>query len=289
MSFQNWIIASRPKTLPAAIAAVMVGTALACHDYHFHFLTAVATLLAAICIQIGTNFSNDLSDYLKGTDSQERIGPVRTAQSGLLTISQLKRGTAFVFFVAILFGCYLAYIGGLPIVIIGLSSVAAGILYTAGPIPFGYYGLGDIFVFLFFGIIAVPGTYYLQTGYVTGESFICGIAMGCLAAAILVVNNLRDADTDVKTGKKTLAVIFGKLFSKLEYSLLIFIPFVVPVYLYFQLSKLSLWLPIFALPMGGFLISVIFKKTGAELNLLLAQTARFLFLYAVLLSMGLIL
>lgn len=267
----------------------MVGTALACHDYHFHFLTAVATLLAAICIQIGTNFSNDLSDYLKGTDSQERIGPVRTAQSGLLTISQLKRGTAFVFFVAILFGCYLAYIGGLPIVIIGLSSVAAGILYTAGPIPFGYYGLGDIFVFLFFGIIAVPGTYYLQTGYVTGESFICGIAMGCLAAAILVVNNLRDADTDVKTGKKTLAVIFGKLFSKLEYSLLIFIPFVVPVYLYFQLSKLSLWLPIFALPMGGFLISVIFKKTGAELNLLLAQTARFLFLYAVLLSMGLIL
>ncbi len=287
-SLKNWITASRPKTLPAAIAPVMVGTGLAYHDYHFNFVTAIITFLAAICIQIGTNFSNDLSDFLKGTDATERTGPIRAAQAGLLTISQLKAGIVFIFSIAIIFGSYLAFIGGLPIIIIGITSIAAGILYTAGPYPFGYYGLGDFFVFLFFGIIAVAGTYFLQTGYVTSNSLYCGCIMGCLAAAILVVNNLRDADTDILTRKKTLAVIFGKTFSKIEFSILVFTPYLFLIYLYLQLENLSVWLPIFTLPISLSLIIKIYSKTGSDLNTVLEQTAKLLFIFAILLCLGLI-
>jgi len=288
-SLKSWILAARPKTLSAAIAPVILGTALAWHDFHIDIITSLVTFLSAICIQIGTNFSNDISDFLKGADTKERLGPIRATQSGLLTIKQLKIGTIIIFSIAIIFGFYLAYIGGMPIVIIGLTSIAAGILYTAGPYPIGYHGMGDIFVFMFFGIIAVSGTYFLQTGYITQETIFCGIAIGFLSTAILVVNNLRDADTDRKAGKRTLTVRLGKSFSKIEYVFFITIPFFIPIFFYLRWDKLSLWLPIFSFPLSISLAIAIFTKTGTELNIVLSQTARLLIIFTILFSLGIML
>jgi 1,4-dihydroxy-2-naphthoate octaprenyltransferase len=193
------------------------------------------------------------------------------------------------FILAICAGFYLAFIGGWPIVWIGLASMTAGIAYTGGPYPPGYHGSGDVFVFIFFGLVAVPGTYYLQTGKVNELSLYMGVVIGMLSTAILVVNNLRDADTDKLSGKKTLAVRFGKKFSKIQYSILILIPFLLPFYIWWNIeNKLSLLITIFILPISFHLIKQIFSLTGRDLNLVLARTARFLFIYTILLSAGLV-
>jgi len=286
---KNWLLAARLKTLPAAISPVILGSALAYHDGSFYLIICAMTFMAAVLIQIGTNFANDVFDFEKGTDREDRLGPARVTQSGLISAKKMKQAMWLAFTIAICVGFYLVFIGGWPIVLIGLASIAAGIAYTGGPYPLGYHGLGDMFVFIFFGLIAVPGTYYLQTGTINELSLWMGAAMGMLSTAILVVNNLRDADTDTISGKKTLAVRFGKKFSKIQYSFLLLIPFLLPLYIWYNFeNELSVLITIFALPISFHLIIQILSRRGSDLNLVLSRTARFLFIFTVLLSTGLI-
>ena len=284
----KWLLAVRVKTLPAAISPVILGTALSYHDGIFYHFIFFMTLLAAVLIQVGANFANDVYDFEKGSDRADRLGPQRATQSGLISPTDMKKALWKIFALAIGVGFYLAYVGGWPIVIIGLASIAAGIAYTGGPYPLGYHGFGDIFVFLFFGLIAVPGTYYLQTGSVTEFSLWLGAVMGMLATAILVVNNLRDRDADIISEKKTLAVRFGKTFSKIQFIMLVMLPFVLPFHLWRQWNKMSFLLTLFTLPIAVHLIIQLFNNTGADLNKVLAGTARFLFIFTLLLSAGLI-
>ena len=285
----SWILASRLKTLPAAISPVIVGVSLAVHDSEFHLFTAFMTLLAAILIQIGANFANDVYDFLKGSDREDRLGPIRATQSGLISPKNMKKGMWLVFTLAICVGFYLASIGGWPIVCIGLISIASGIAYTGGPYPLGYHGWGDVFVFIFFGIIAVPGTYYLQTGFVSDYSILFGISLGALSTAILIVNNLRDADTDVKSGKRTLAVRFGKSFVKMEYIVMMILAFAIPIYILQIWDEFSLYLILLLIAISVRHIQSLYSETGESLNLVLVNTAKFLFHFSILLSIGLIL
>jgi 1,4-dihydroxy-2-naphthoate octaprenyltransferase len=247
------------------------------------------TLLAAVLIQIGANFANDVYDFLKGSDREDRLGPTRATQSGLISPEDMKNGMWLVFSLAILVGFYLAWIGGWPIVWIGLASIASAIAYTGGPYPLGYHGWGDLFVFLFFGIIAVSGTYFLQTGVVSNESILFGIPLGALSTAILIVNNLRDADTDVKSGKRTLAVRFGKSFVKIEYIIMMVIAFAIPIYILQFWNEFSLYIILFLLPISIRLTQSLYFETGESLNFVLIDTAKFLFHFSILLSIGLIL
>ena len=286
---KNWLLAARLRTLPAAISPVILGSALAFRDGSLHFIICFMTLLAAILIQIGTNFANDVFDFEKGTDRIDRIGPVRLTQAGLISIEKMKTAMWLTFFFAVLIGFYLALIGGWPIVIIGLSSIIAGMAYTGGPYPLGYHGWGELFVFIFFGVIAVPGTYYLQIGTITNLSIWLGFVMGMLSAAILVVNNLRDLETDQISGKNTLAVKLGEKFSKIEYSLLILVPFLLPLFIWWNNdNEMSLLIIIFAIPISINLIYQIFSLSGSSLNYVLTSTARFLFIFTALFSLGLI-
>ena len=285
-----WIIAFRIKTLPAAISPVLVGTALAYKiSNDFNLVIFLSILSASIFIQIGTNLSNDLSDFLNGADTGDRLGPIRVAQSGLLTIDKLKLGIIISFSLAILFGFYLVSVGGNIIMLIGLLSIISGILYTAGPYPLGYNGLGDIFVFIFFGVVAVMGTYYLNTLTINIESLVCGIIMGALSTAILIVNNIRDVITDAASGKNTLAVKLGLTFSKIEFLIMVLLPYILSLYLYFLINDLGIFLSFFTLPISFNLIYQIFNKTGDKLNEVLVKTARLLFIYSLLLTIGLFL
>ena len=286
---KNWLLAARLHTLPAAISPVILGCALAFHDGSFHFLICIMTLLAAMFIQIGANIANDVFDFQKGSDRNDRLGPIRVTQSGLISPEKMKKAMWLTFALAICVGFYLAFIGGWPIVLIGLASIAAGIAYTGGPYPLGYHGFGDVFVFIFFGLIAVPGTYYLQTTTINNLSIYMGAIMGMLSTAILVVNNLRDADTDKLSGKKTLAVRFGKKFSKIQFSVLVLIPFLLPLYIWWNVeNELSVLIILFTLPFSFYLISQIFLRTGSTLNLVLVRTSLFLFIFTLLFSIGLV-
>ena len=244
-----WVLASRPRTLPAAVAPVVVGMALA----NAHGLLArgpvLAAMLGACFIQIGTNFANDYFDFKSGADTAERMGPLRVTQAGLVTPAQIKAATAIAFGLAMLCGLYLTWVGGWPIVVIGLLSILSGIAYTGGPFPLGYNGLGDLFVFIFFGLVAVGGTYYVQALGYNPMALAVAVPVGLLSTAIIVVNNLRDVDTDVVAGKRTLAVMFGKGFAKAEYVTLLALAYLMPVALH-ALGKLSFWglLPLLSLP-----------------------------------------
>ena len=247
------------------------------------------TLLASILIQIGANFANDVFDFEKGSDREGRLGPLRVTQAGLISPKKMKNAMWIIFCIAIFAGFYLSLKGGLPIVIIGLASIISGILYTGGPYPLGYHGWGDFFVFIFFGLIAVPGTYYLQTGNITLNSIYLGIVMGMLSNAILVVNNLRDMDLDKISGKHTLAVRFGSFFSKIQYSLLVLLPIFLPLYFWINnIANSSILLTCFSFPIACNLSANIFLKKGSDLNQILTKTARFLFIYTLLFSVGLI-
>jgi 1,4-dihydroxy-2-naphthoate octaprenyltransferase len=285
----HWVLASRLKTLTAAISPVLVGVSLAIHDGEFQLFIAFMTLLAAVLIQIGANFANDVYDFLNGSDREDRLGPTRATQSGLIPPEDMKKGMWLVFVLAICVGFYLASIGGWPIVWIGLASIASAIAYTGGPYPLGYHGWGDVFVFVFFGIIAVPGTYYLQSGFVSYDSILFGIPLGALSTAILIVNNLRDADTDIKSGKRTLAVRFGKTFVKIEYIIMMVVAFAVPIYILQFWDELSLYIILFLLPISIRLIQSLYNEMGISLNPVLVNTAQFLFHFSILLSIGLIL
>lgn len=202
-------MAVRLPTLTAAIAPVIVGTALAYHDHAFDLLPALAALLGALALQVGANFANDVFDFERGADTSDRLGPPRATQLGLLSPGTMKAGMWAAFGVAMLAGVYLVAVAGWPIVVAGLASIAGAIVYTGGPWPIGYHALGDVFTFVFFGLVATIGTYFVQAGEITGLSVLAAVPVGCTVTAILVVNNLRDIETDRRAGKRTLGVVMG--------------------------------------------------------------------------------
>ncbi len=224
-----WILASRPRTLTAAMAPVLLGTGLAVGHDTFRLGPAIAALFGALLIQVGTNLANDYYDHLRGGDTEDRVGPVRVTQAGLLPPKAVRNGAFLVLGLALALGVYLVWVGGLPILLMGLASLACAVAYTGGPFPLAYHGLGDVFVFLFFGLVAVGGTYWVQALAYSPEAFLGGAGMGAMATAILVVNNLRDIETDARVGKRTLAVRMGPTATKAEFALLLLIALAVPI------------------------------------------------------------
>lgn len=284
-----WWLAIRPKTLSAAVAPVLVGTALAAHDGRFAPLPALAALLGALLIQIGTNLANDVLDFHRGADDGARLGPTRVTQAGLLSPGRVGAGAALCFGAAAAIGLYLTARAGLPILAVGAAAIVSGVLYTAGPYPLAYVGLGDLFVLVFFGLAAVAGTYYVQALGVTPEALLLGVAVGALAVAILNVNNLRDIDTDRGVGKRTLAVRLGVRTTRRYLAVVVTAAFVLPVAMV-ALGALPLpaLLVLAAAPGGWRLIRGILAGTeGRALNPLLGATARLQVLHALLLSLGL--
>src|SRR5882724_6200886 len=224
-SLGAWVLASRPKTLSAAAVPVLVGTACAAGRGSLRWGPALAALLGALLLQIGANFANDVFDYEKGADTAARLGPTRAVQAGLLSARSMRLGMGLVFTLALGLGLYLTSVAGYVILVIGCASIASAIAYTGGPYPLGYHGLGDVFVFLFFGLVAVCGTVFVELGRVPGLALFCALPVGALATAILVVNNLRDRETDLGAGKRTLAVRFGRTFAIAQYRSLIAISY----------------------------------------------------------------
>jgi 1,4-dihydroxy-2-naphthoate octaprenyltransferase len=272
---QTWILAARVPTLPAAVVPVLVGTAAAWADGYFRPGPFVAALIAALLIQIGTNLANDYFDFRKGADTAERLGPVRITQSGLVPAETVRTATAIVFGLAALIGVYLSVVGGLPILVIGVLSIAAGVLYTGGPWPLAYHGLGDLTVLLFFGLVAVLGTYYLHAGSVTQAAVVVALPVAALVTAILVVNNLRDIATDRVAGKRTLAVRFGQGGTRAEYLLLVVAAYLIPPVAWIVLGA-SPWvlLPWLTVPSAIKLVGIVLRQEGRPLNAALAGTGR---------------
>src|ERR1700690_1606030 len=212
-----WWLAFRPKTLPAAASGVVMGSALAWMDHSFQILPAFAALCVALLLQIGSNVANDVYDFERGADTSERHGPLRVTQARLLSPAQMKHAMWIIFGVAALFGFYLAYLRGWLVIGLGLAAIVSAIAYTGGPFPLGYYGLGDLFVFIFFGVMCVAGTYYVQTGSVSAAAWWMSIPIGLVVTDILVVNNLRDLEQDRSAGKHTLAVLIGERWTRIQY------------------------------------------------------------------------
>ncbi|MEW5960421.1 MAG: 1,4-dihydroxy-2-naphthoate polyprenyltransferase [Chloroflexota bacterium] len=286
---QIWLLAARPKTLPAAAAPVVVGAAIAVSDQAFRLGPALAALVGALLLQIGANLANDVFDFKKGADAAGRLGPLRVTQAGLLTPRQVLLGMWLTFGLAALAGVYLIVVAGWPIVVIGLLSIASAIAYTGGPFPLGYKGLGDLFVFIFFGLVAVCGTYYVQAGAVSLAALWASIPIGVLTVAILVVNNLRDLETDRASGKKTLAVRLGAHGARLEYLLMLGIAYAAPL-LRWLVAGATPWalLAWLSLPVAWPIVRLVLTGQGRALNRALADTARLELIYAVLFSAGVI-
>lgn len=256
-----------------------------------HFPTAFTCLFAALAIQIGTNIANDYYDFKKGTDSKDRIGPIRVTQAGLIEPITMRNAYILAFLIAAIASVSLIIRGGYPIAIIGILSVISGILYTAGPRPLGYIGLGDLFVLIFFGPVAVGGTYYVQSFEINLAVILAGFAPGLISVAILVVNNLRDIESDSKSGKKTLAVRFGRSFAISEYLFTLIAAVIIPVIIYMLIEDhvailLSTCMLLIAIPV---MKCVCAKTDGPSLNQALAQTGKLLLIYSVLFSLGWIL
>ncbi len=284
-----WLLASRPRTLTAAVAPVLAGAGLAAHHATFAWLPALAAMLGAILIQIGTNFANDYYDFVRGGDTEERVGPVRVTQAGILPPQAVKRGMIAVLGLAMLVGVYLVAVAGWPIVVIGLASVACAVLYTGGPFPLAYHGLGDVFVFVFFGLIAVGGTYYVQALAWPPDAVLAGAGLGALSTAILVANNLRDIATDTKAGKRTLAVRLGVGGTRVEFVAMFIVAALVPILGVVRFSWPLATLTTLAAfgAAGAPLRTVLSYGEPAELIPALGQTARVVVLYGGLLALGL--
>lgn len=286
----SWILAARPKTLPAALVPVMVGSSLAYHQGKFYPLYSVIALICSLLIQIGTNFTNDLYDHLKGADTEKRKGPLRVLSAGLISVNEMKKAIAFVFGLTFLLGLYLVYVTDLNIFLIGVFSIIAGLAYTAGPYPLAYHGLGDLFVFLFFGIIGTMGTFYLHHQEFTLLSFLVSLPVGALITNILIVNNYRDMEEDKQVGKNTLAVILGRQFSRYEYIFFLLLSFFIPFVLYFKFNfNVIIFLPYLTLPAAIILVKMMFNFQGQQLNKTLELSAKFSALYGLLFSAGMIL
>ncbi|GGN89347.1 1,4-dihydroxy-2-naphthoate polyprenyltransferase [Haloarcula pellucida] len=300
-----WLMAARPQTLPAGAAPVVVGTGLAVHADVFALFPALAALVGALLIQVGTNFANDYYDAIKGADTDEREGFTRVTAGGLIEPDAVKRAMILTYGLAVVVGVSLVAIGGLPIVVVGLSGIAAGILYTGGPFPYGYRGLGDLFVFLYFGLVAVTGTYYVQAvsripevgtfpmtlpdGSLTVAAVVASLPAAGLSTAILVVNNVRDRETDMAAGKKTLAVYMGYRWSRVEFLALVGMAYVVPVV--FALDPtygLPALAPLFSLPLAAKTGKTVLTNTdGTALNPALERIGQTLFLHSLLFAAGL--
>lgn len=286
---QAWLMATRPHTLPVSIGPVLVGTAVAFVEGRFRLGPSLAAAAGALLLQIGSNLANDVFDFEKGADTAERIGPPRAAQLGLLSPLELKRGMFVAFALATLVGVYLSLVAGLAIVVIGLVSIAVAIAYTGGPWPLGYHGLGDVAVFVFFGLVAVVGTTWVQTGALPMLAWIAAIPVGSLATAILVVNNLRDIETDRVVGKRTLAVVLGRSGARAEWAVLVGSAYLL-TWLPGFLLGVGPWvlLPWLTVPRAIFLWRVVGRsESGPELNAALAGTAQLGVMFSLLFAIGL--
>ena len=283
-----WLLAVRPKTLGAALAPIMIGTTVAFTEGKGHAGAALAALLGALLIQIGTNFSNDYFDFIKGADTEERLGPMRATQAGLVSPQAMLKNFVLIFGLAVLVGIYLVYRGGWPIVIIGILSIASGILYTGGPMPLGYLGLGDLFVLIFFGPVAVGGTYYVQSLEISEVVILAGFGPGLLATALLAVNNLRDEPTDKKVGKRTLAVRFGPGFARAEYLAAFALALILPFVLAFRTDAhwFACLSALIIIPGRSAIRQITSGVKGIELNETLAVTGKLIIIYSVLFSLG---
>jgi len=288
-SLRAWLLASRPATLTAAVVPVIVGTAVAHALGEVRRGPAFAALLGAVLIQIATNFANDVFDHEKGADTHERLGPTRVVQAGLLSARSVRVGMAVTVGLALAVGVYLTAAAGWPVVAIGVASILSGLAYTGGPYPLGYHGLGDVFVMAFFGFVAVCGTVFVETGAVPTVAVLASIPVGAIATCILVVNNLRDRHTDVKAGKRTLAVRFGRRGALAEYAVLMLAAYAVPTALAAWHRAPSLLLPLASLPVAALLFRRIAASEGRALNPLLAGTAKLLLAFGVLFVAGLVL
>jgi 1,4-dihydroxy-2-naphthoate octaprenyltransferase len=286
-----WLMAARPRTLPAGIAPVLVGTALAGFEHVFHPLRFVAALLGSIFIQVGANLSNDYSDARRGADADDRLGPVRVTAGGLVPPRQVLIATYVSFGIAVLIGIYLIVVAGWLLLAIGAASILAGVLYTGGPRPYGYEGLGEVFVFLFFGVVAVAGSYFVQLRHLTWEALVLSVPVGLIAVAILIVNNVRDVDSDRRAGKQTLAVRMGRERTRVFYGVTLGLAFVVTLVTW-VFGPLSPWvaLPWLTIPLAVKLVRTVATRTdGPSLNGALAGTGQLQLVFCVLLSIGLLL
>lgn len=289
-TFQSWLMAARPRTLPAAAAPVLVAMALAWRDQVFHWPAALACLLISLLMQIGANFANDLFDHERGSDTPDRLGPTRVTASGIISPGQMRLGTAVIFGLAVLLGLYLTWLRGWPVLALGVSILLAALAYTGGPFPYGYYALGDVFVFLSFGVAAVCGTYYAQSGTLTPTAGWVSVPLGLLIINILVVNNTRDIPTDTLANKRTLAVLLGRQAMRVEYLACLAGAYLVPLGLWIaglaSLGGLLTWL---SLPLAARLYREFSQTEGRALNKTLGGTAQLALVYAVLLAVGILL
>jgi len=288
---QIWLIAARPRTLPAAVAPVLVGTALAWTVGPLDWIAFIAAALGALFIQVGTNLSNDYSDARRGADTEERLGPVRVTAGGLVPPRQVLVATYASFGMAVLCGVYLIIIAGPVLLLIGAASILAGVLYTGGPRPYGYEGFGEVFVFTFFGIVAVTGSYYVQRQALEWEAFVLAVPVGLLASAILVVNNVRDLDTDRHAGKKTLAVRLGRGNTRKLFGAMILLAYPTAL-LPSILGSFNAWpaLVLLTIPIAVALVRTVSSHTdGPTLNSALARAGLLELAFCVLLTIGLLL
>ncbi len=281
-----WIAASRPRTLTAAIVPVMVGLAIASRVRRIDWIVAIVTLAAALLIQIGTNLANDYYDFVKGADSHDRVGPQRVTQAGLVAPATVRNATFGVLGVAAILGLYLVSVGGWPILLVGVFSIICAIAYTAGPWPLAYHGLGEVFVFIFFGVVAVNGTVFLQTRQLDALALAASVPVSCLVTAILVVNNLRDIASDARSGKRTVAVRIGAEATKVEYFALVCTAFISLLMLSVMAGPRTL-LALGALPLAVRDMTALRRREGAALNASLAGAARLHLVFGALLSLGL--
>jgi len=286
--WRAWLLAARPRTLPVAFAPVLVGTALAAAEGKARALPATAALLGALLLQIGANLANDLFDCEKGADREDRVGPPRAMQLGLVSAAQMRQAIAIVFGAALLVGGYLVAVGGWPIAVVGALAIAAGLAYTGGPFPYGYHGLGEVAVFVFFGPIAVGGSYYVQALSLSPLVIAAALPVGALVTALLVVNNLRDIETDARAGKRTLAVRIGPRATRIEFiALLVFAYALLPNF--WLLGSASPWvlLALLTLPLALALARTVATAVGGPaLNAALADTARLAFGFSLLFAVG---
>jgi len=289
--FRIWLMAARPRTLPAAVAPVLVGTALAGFAHVFHPLRFVAALLSALFIQVGTNLSNDYSDARRGADAEDRLGPVRVTAGGLVPPRQVLIATYVSFGLAVLFGIYLIAVAGWELLLVGAASILAGVAYTGGPKPYGYEGLGEVFVFLFFGIVAVVGSFFVQVEALHWEAFALAVPVGLLASAILVVNNVRDIDSDRRAGKRTLAVKLGREQTRVLYAVVVYLAYLLtPITWIFGPTTAWVLLPWLTLPLAAGVVRIVRGRTdGPSLNGALAQSGMLQLAFCLLLSAGLLL
>ncbi|HEY5550839.1 MAG TPA: 1,4-dihydroxy-2-naphthoate polyprenyltransferase [Opitutaceae bacterium] len=285
-----WLLASRPKTLPAAIVPVMVGSALAARAGAFNWQAAALCLGFALLVQIGTNFANDYFDFLRGADSPTRVGPRRAVASGLVSPAAMRAATMAVFGAAFVVGLGLVRIGGWWLLPLGVVCIACGLAYTGGPYPLAYNGLGDLFVFIFFGLVAVGASFFVQAGPLDVDVWMAGSAIGLLSTNLLVANNYRDRDGDAAVGKRTLVVILGERAARVQYAASNAAAFAVVIALWLRGSSPWLLLPLAVLPLGVWnVVSLRPRATSPELIALLGRTAALLLAYGALLSLGLVL